>query len=135
MCTQGDLLLAAAGPANVVNKALDRVRSFLGQELGEVDASQPRLLWVTDFPLFELNEEEQRLEVRTWALTPVAGECRILAGCTCSVSSPRAHRAASQAAPCSGTRPGAGRPSAAERGCMLAGAAPPLHGAPLPRGL
>ena len=61
---QGDLLLAAAGPSTVVNKALDRVRGFLGENLGEVDPSAPPcLLWVTDFPLFEYNDDQQRLEV------------------------------------------------------------------------
>ena len=30
----GDLLLIAAGPAGAVNRALDRVRQFLGKDLG-----------------------------------------------------------------------------------------------------
>lgn len=62
-CTwQGDLLLFAAGPASVTNKALDRVRQFLGRALNLIDASAHNLLWVTDFPMFEWNEDEQRLE-------------------------------------------------------------------------
>lgn len=59
---QGDLLLFAAGPASVTNKALDRVRQFLGRTLNLIDASAHNLLWVTDFPMFEWNEDEQRLE-------------------------------------------------------------------------
>ena len=71
---QGDLLLAAAGPCTVVNKALDRVRGFLGQTLGEIqDSAPPRLLWVTDFPLFEYNDDAQRLEVAACALCLGAG--------------------------------------------------------------
>ncbi|KAI8466369.1 MAG: aspartyl-tRNA synthetase [Monoraphidium minutum] len=60
----GDLLLLAAGPAATVHRALDRVRLFLGRDLGLVAASEGRdaLLWVTDFPMFEWNEEEGRLE-------------------------------------------------------------------------
>ncbi|MCJ1423429.1 hypothetical protein MMC29_001312 [Sticta canariensis] len=59
---QGDLLLLAAGPAATVNKALDAVRQYLAEQLGEIDASKHALLWVTDFPLFEYNADEQRLE-------------------------------------------------------------------------
>ena len=81
------MLLAAAGPTTTVNKALDRVRGFLGQELGEIDTSAHRLLWVTDFPLFELNEEEQRLEVRG----PLKGRvrpCRLYV-CRSKMSTPQ----------------------------------------------
>jgi hypothetical protein len=60
--SQGDLLLLAAGPEATVHRALDRVRLFLGRDLGLIDASKDSLLWVTDFPMFEWNEDEQRLE-------------------------------------------------------------------------
>lgn len=71
---QGDLLLLAAGPALTVNKALDAVRQYLAQSLGEIDASKHALLWVTDFPLFEHNLDEQRYEV-----CPISG---LTAGCS-----------------------------------------------------
>jgi aspartyl-tRNA synthetase len=58
----GDLLLFGAGDAPTVNKTLDRLRQVLGQELGLIDANQMNLLWVTDFPMFEWNADEQRLE-------------------------------------------------------------------------
>ncbi|CAL8467107.1 g6643 [Coccomyxa elongata] len=58
----GDLLLLAAGVPAVVHKALDRVRQFVAADLGEIDESKHALLWVTDFPMFEWNEEEARLE-------------------------------------------------------------------------
>lgn len=61
-CVQGDLLLLAAGPTPVVNKALDRVRQFLARDLKLIDHSAHKLLWVTDWPMFEWNEDEQRLE-------------------------------------------------------------------------
>ncbi|KAI3425845.1 hypothetical protein D9Q98_007819 [Chlorella vulgaris] len=58
----GDLLLLAAGPPATVNKALDRVRLYLGNSLGLIKEGQHCLLWVVDFPMFERNEEEGRFE-------------------------------------------------------------------------
>lgn len=62
---QGDLLLLAAGGFAVVNKALDRVRQYVAKELGMVESGEHALLWVTDFPMYEWKDEEQRLEVRS----------------------------------------------------------------------
>ncbi len=58
----GDLLLFGAGDTAMVNKTLDRLRLVLGRELGLIDDNQVNLLWVTDFPMFEWNEDEKRLE-------------------------------------------------------------------------
>lgn len=58
----GHLLLFAAGDAATVNKTLDRLRQFVGRELGLIDPNQINLLWVTDFPMFEWNPDEKRLE-------------------------------------------------------------------------
>ncbi|GLI62306.1 hypothetical protein VaNZ11_004913 [Volvox africanus] len=58
----GDLLLLAAGPADVVNRALDRVRQMLGRELGLVKPGDHSLLWVVDFPMFEFNPDEGRYQ-------------------------------------------------------------------------
>jgi aspartyl-tRNA synthetase len=58
----GDLLLFGAGDAATVNKTLDRLRLVIGRELGLIDDNKVKLLWVTDFPMFEYNAEEQRLE-------------------------------------------------------------------------
>jgi aspartyl-tRNA synthetase len=58
----GDLLLFGAGDAATVNKTLDRLRLVLGRELGLIDDAKVNLLWVTDFPMFEWNEDEKRLE-------------------------------------------------------------------------
>lgn len=60
---QGDLLLLAAGAIGVVNKALDRVRQYIARELKLIQPGQHALLWVTDFPMYDWNEDEQRLEV------------------------------------------------------------------------
>lgn len=58
----GHLLLFAAGDIATVNKTLDRLRLFVGRELGLIDRDKINLLWVTDFPMFEWNEDEKRFE-------------------------------------------------------------------------
>jgi len=62
----GTLLLFGAGDTATVNKALDRVRQFLARELGLVSADRDNdtwnFLWVVDFPMFEFNKDENRLE-------------------------------------------------------------------------
>lgn len=58
----GDLLLFGAGDAATVNKSLDRLRQVIGKQLGLIDESKLNLLWVTEFPMFEWNEEQKRLE-------------------------------------------------------------------------
>jgi aspartyl-tRNA synthetase len=58
----GHLLLFAAGSIDMVNKTLDRLRQVIGRELGLIDPEKINLLWVTDFPMFEWNADEKRLE-------------------------------------------------------------------------
>ncbi|MCS5690884.1 aspartate--tRNA ligase [Cyanobium sp. FGCU-6] len=62
----GTLLLFGAGDTATVNKALDRVRQFLARELGLVQPERENdvwnFLWVVDFPMFEFNKDENRLE-------------------------------------------------------------------------
>ncbi|MFM7513288.1 MAG: aspartate--tRNA ligase [Cyanobium sp.] len=62
----GTLLLFGAGDTATVNKALDRVRQFLARELALVKPERENdvwnFLWVVDFPMFEFNAEENRLE-------------------------------------------------------------------------
>jgi aspartyl-tRNA synthetase len=58
----GDLLLFGAGSTDMVNKTLDRLRQVIGREQGLIDPDQINLLWVTDFPMFEWNPEEKRLD-------------------------------------------------------------------------
>jgi aspartyl-tRNA synthetase len=57
-----DLLLIAAGEEALVNKTLDRVRQFVAKSLQMVPEGSHSLLWVTDFPMFEYNADEDRLE-------------------------------------------------------------------------
>ncbi len=58
----GHLLLFGAGSVDIVNKTLDRLRGVIGRELGLIDSDKINLLWVTDFPMFEWNAEEKRLD-------------------------------------------------------------------------
>jgi len=58
----GTLLLFGAGPSEVVNPTLDRVRQAIAKEMNLIPDGQINLLWVTDFPMFEWNAEENRLE-------------------------------------------------------------------------
>ncbi|MCA2653166.1 aspartate--tRNA ligase [Microcystis sp. M061S2] len=58
----GHLLLFGAGDTDTVNKSLSRLRLVLGEQLGLIDPEKINLLWVTDFPMFEYNTEEKRLE-------------------------------------------------------------------------
>ncbi|MCL1473379.1 aspartate--tRNA ligase [Argonema antarcticum] len=58
----GHLLLFAADAVAVVNKTLDRLRQVVAQQLGLIDQNKINLLWVTDFPMFEWNADEKRLE-------------------------------------------------------------------------
>ncbi|HOB20403.1 MAG TPA: aspartate--tRNA ligase [Candidatus Atribacteria bacterium] len=57
----GDLLLFVADQKNdVVFQSLGHLRLELAEKLGLVDDDTMNLLWVTEFPLLEYDEEEQR---------------------------------------------------------------------------
>ena len=55
----GDLILFGADRAKVVNDSLSALREKIGHEKGYTEAGW-KPLWVTDFPMFEWNEEEKR---------------------------------------------------------------------------
>ncbi len=56
----GDLLLFAADKNKIVWNVLGALRLQLGQELGLMDPNQYNFLWVTEFPLLEWSDEENR---------------------------------------------------------------------------
>ena len=58
--TAGDLLFFVADKANIVADALGALRLKLGKELDLIDESKFNFLWVTDWPLFEFDEEDGR---------------------------------------------------------------------------
>ncbi|MGI8509146.1 MAG: aspartate--tRNA ligase [Gemmatimonadaceae bacterium] len=55
----GDLMLLVAGADHVSNPALDRVRQEAAKKLSMVGASA--LLWITDFPMFEVDPKSGAL--------------------------------------------------------------------------
>ncbi|MDM5211514.1 aspartate--tRNA ligase [Peribacillus sp. NJ4] len=56
----GDLILFVADKKGIVADALGALRNKLGKERGLIDRSKFNFLWVTDWPLFEYDEEEGR---------------------------------------------------------------------------
>ena len=56
----GDLLLFAADKNKIVWNVLGALRLQLGEDLGLIDENQYNFLWVTEFPLLEWSDEENR---------------------------------------------------------------------------
>ena len=56
----GDLLLFAADKNPVVWAALGALRLELGEELGLIDPDRFEFVWITEFPLLEWSDEENR---------------------------------------------------------------------------
>jgi len=59
---EGDLILFVADREKTVCKVLGGLRNHLAKELELIDNSQFNFLWITDFPLFEWNDEDERWE-------------------------------------------------------------------------
>ncbi|HEX6724651.1 MAG TPA: aspartate--tRNA ligase [Gaiella sp.] len=56
----GETLLFAADTWEATSRVLGHLRLHLGRELGLIDDAAFTFLWVTDFPMFEWDEDEQR---------------------------------------------------------------------------
>jgi len=56
----GDIVFFIADQSKVVNEALGHLRCHLAEKLGLIDKDQYDLVWVTQFPLVEYDEEEKR---------------------------------------------------------------------------
>jgi len=57
----GDLILILAGAKTKTQKALNELRLEMGSRMGLRDKNTFKPLWVVDFPLFEWDEDTQRL--------------------------------------------------------------------------
>ncbi|MEM4390995.1 MAG: aspartate--tRNA ligase [Candidatus Diapherotrites archaeon] len=57
-----DLILIVAGPKKIVNDALGFLRVHIANKHGMIPKNQWNLLWIKDFPMFEWNEEENKLQ-------------------------------------------------------------------------
>lgn len=71
---KGDLILFAADKKEIVWQALGALRLKLGEELGLIDKNKYEFLWVTEFPLFEYSEDEDRLVAMHHPFTMVMDE-------------------------------------------------------------
>jgi aspartyl-tRNA synthetase len=60
----GDLILILAGKEERTRKAISDLRLYMGERLGLRKPEEFKLLWVTDFPLFEYDEEGNRWVAR-----------------------------------------------------------------------
>ena len=58
----GDLLLFAADCDKIVFSVLGALRCEMAQQLGLLDPKEFRFLWVTEFPVFEWSDEENRFK-------------------------------------------------------------------------
>ena len=58
----GDAVFFAAGPRETTPKFAGAVRTKLGSDLGLIPAGEFRFCWITDFPMYELNEETGQID-------------------------------------------------------------------------
>ncbi len=58
----GDAVFFVCDKKPVAEKLAGRVRIRLGEELGLIEANAFRFCWVTDFPMYELNEDTKKIE-------------------------------------------------------------------------
>jgi aspartyl-tRNA synthetase len=59
---KGDLILIVAGPEERANLALDHLRRKIAKEKKLYQEDALSFLWVTDFPLFRWNAEDQKID-------------------------------------------------------------------------
>ncbi len=59
---EGDLIFMVADQTNRVNQSLDHLRRQIARDRQLIHAGRYECLWVTDFPLFQWNAEEHRIE-------------------------------------------------------------------------
>jgi aspartyl-tRNA synthetase len=58
----GDAAFFVAGDPKVFAKFAGVARTKVGTELGLVDENRFEFVWIVDFPMFEMNEEEQKVD-------------------------------------------------------------------------
>ncbi len=58
----GDAVFFAAGDPDAFYKFAGLARTRVGTELGLVDADQFKFCWIVDFPMFEWNEDEKKVD-------------------------------------------------------------------------
>ena len=71
----GDMLFVIADKLNVCNQALGALRKLIAKDLNLCDPNDYKFLWVTDFPIFEYNEDLGKYEVSTNPFSSPKKEC------------------------------------------------------------
>ena len=75
----GDIVFIAAGPDQVVFDSLGALRCEIAKRLGILDPFDYKILWVTEFPLLEYDEEESRFFAKHHPFTmPMAEDIPML---------------------------------------------------------
>ena len=59
---EGDAMFFGAGKRDETNALLGKVRTYLGRELGLIDPNLAAFCWIVDFPMFEWNEEDKKVD-------------------------------------------------------------------------
>ncbi|MBN2260834.1 MAG: aspartate--tRNA ligase [Clostridiales bacterium] len=77
--SDGDLLLFVADKKNVVLTALGALRVELAKQLDLLDSKNLNFVWITEFPLFEYDEEEDRYVAKHHPFTsPIDSDMELL---------------------------------------------------------
>jgi aspartyl-tRNA synthetase len=72
--SDGDMIFIVADKKKVACDSMAALRKRLGRQLGLIDDKRFEFLWVTDFPLFQYNDEEKRWESEHHPFTSVHPE-------------------------------------------------------------
>ena len=59
---EGDALFFGAGKRAESNSLLGKVRLYLGRELNLIDPNIAAFCWIVDFPMFEWNEDDKKVD-------------------------------------------------------------------------
>ena len=76
----GDAVFFAAGKKDEAPKFSGLVRTKLGQELGLIASGDFRFCWITDFPMYEMNEETGKIDFSHNPFSMPQGEMAALQG-------------------------------------------------------
>ncbi|PID27159.1 MAG: aspartate--tRNA ligase [Candidatus Cloacimonadota bacterium] len=74
--TKNGIIFFGADSTAIVNKVLGNLRNKIGKELELYDPKEFKFCWITDFPMFEFNDEENRWEAMHHMFT-MPRECDI----------------------------------------------------------
>jgi aspartyl-tRNA synthetase len=76
----GDAVFFAAGEPDAFYKFAGLARTKVGTDLGLVDADQFKFCWIVDFPMYEWNEEEKKIDFSHNPFSMPQGEMAALEG-------------------------------------------------------